>query len=288
MYEQVIERKGQSAGPTSIVLVGVHGNELCGVNALEEILQTLNVEKGRVIFCYGNPKAIIDNKRFIEQNLNRMFKDSSVLTKDEKVSYEFARAQFLKPYLLSASALLDVHASLTPESQPFIICEPNALSIAEYLPVSRVVSGFDAIEPGGTDCFMNINGRMGICIECGYTNDPQSTALAKEGILSFLRVRGHIKGDTIIRQQEHVHMYDLYRTKTNIFKLTKQFKDFEYIESGQLVGFDGDEKIVAEKDCVILFARNRERVGDEAFLLGEKKIARASKTIDPGFTRQNF
>lgn len=271
MYEEVIERHGANPGPVSIVLAGVHGNERCGVDAVSEILKDLQIVKGKVVFCYGNPKAITESKRFIEQNLNRMFNDEAILTDTEKGSYEFARAQFLKPYMLSAGALLDVHASLTPDSQPFVICEPNASGIVEQLPVARVVTGFDAVEPGGTDYFMNINGKIGVCIECGYTNDVQSVARAKEGILSFLRARGHLERVHINREQEHIHMYDLYRTKTNTFMLTKEFGDFEHLSSGQVIGYDGNEKIAAQKDCVILFARNRERAGDEAFLLGEKK-----------------
>lgn len=271
MYEKVIERKGQGAGPTSIILVGVHGNEICGVEALGEILPSLQIESGRVVFCYANPLAIIENKRFVEQNLNRMFKDATFLTDDDKKSYEFARAEFLKPYLLEASALLDVHASFTPESQPFVICEPNASGIVEYLPVGLVVSGFDLVEPGGTDYFMNANGKIGICLECGYLKDPLSVARAKEGIFSFLSARGHLSGTLTKKQQEYIRMYSLYYTKTDSFKLEKQFMDFEYIKRGQDIGYDGDEKIIAQKDSVILFARNREHIGDEAFLLGEKK-----------------
>lgn len=273
MYEDVIELSGVNPGPMSIVLVGVHGNERCGVDALEEILRELRIEKGHVTFCYGSPKAILESKRFVDQNLNRMFKDRTLLADKEKESYEFARAQFLKPYLLNADVLLDVHASLTLDSHPFVICEPNASGIVGYLPVNRIVTGFDTIEPGGTDYFMNTHGKIGICIECGYTNDLQSTVRAKESILSFLCARGHMEGQCLIREQNYVHMYDMYRTKTDNFKLVKQFDDFEDLKSGQTIGYDGDEKIVAEKDCTILFARNREHVGDEAFLLGEKKMA---------------
>ena len=47
--------------------------------------------------------------------------------------------------------------------------------------------------------------------------------------------------------------------------------DFEEIEKDQLIGIDGDKEVYAKKKSFILFARNREQIGEEAFLLGEKK-----------------
>ncbi len=38
MFEQIIELNGKEKGPTNMILVGVHGNEKCGVEALEKIL----------------------------------------------------------------------------------------------------------------------------------------------------------------------------------------------------------------------------------------------------------
>ncbi len=66
-------------------------------------------------------------------------------------------------------------------------------------------------------------------------------------------------------------MYELYVTKTNNFKLSKQFDDFEEVVDGQVIGTDGDKKVQLKKESVVLFARNREKIGEDAFLLGEKK-----------------
>jgi len=269
--EEIIKISGKEKGATSVVLVGVHGDEKCGVEALEKILPTLEIERGTVLFGYGNPRAIEENKRLIEANLNRMFNSDEQLTADDKRSYEYNRAQFLKTYLNKAEALLDIHASRTPTSKPFVICEANAKGIIEYLPVERIVSGFDQIEPGGTDYYMNSIGKIGICIECSFLGNPQSEQIAEESIYAFLKARGHIANDLIPQEQSYIRMYDLYKTKTNKFILAKLFDDFEGISKGQVIGVDGDQEIRAEKAAIILFARNREKVGEEAFLLGEKK-----------------
>jgi len=271
MLDEIIELKSQNKGPTSIVLVGVHGNEICGIKALKNILPRLKVIKGRVLFGYGNPKAIKANKRFLEANLNRMFKEDKLLSKNDKKSYEYSRAQFLKKYLKQADILLDIHASFTPNSRSFAICEPKARRIAKYLPVNLVVSGFNRLEPGGTDYYMSSIGKTGICVECGYLGDTKSVNVAEKSILAFLGARGNIEKKVVPRKQSYMQMYYLYTTKTNNFVLSESFNDFEKVSKGQVIGIDGGKKVVAKKDGIILFARNRKQVGDEAFLVGQKK-----------------
>jgi len=271
MKEEFIKLTGKQTGATSIVLVGVHGDEKCGIEALNKLLPNLKIEKGIVWFGYGNPRAIKANKRFTETNLNRMFKKEKMLSRKEKVSYEYKRAQFLKTYFNQVDVLLDIHASFTPNSKPFVICEANAKGIVEFLPIDLVVFGFDKVEPGGTDYYMNNIGKIGICLECGYMKDPQSIKMAEESIIAFLKAREHILNDLSPRKRSDKYIYQLYLTKTNDFTLSKQFNDFEEIEKDQLIGIDGDKEVYAKKKSFILFARNREQIGEEAFLLGEKK-----------------
>ena len=272
MYEDIIELKGKEAGPTSMILVGVHGNEICGIKAIEKILPTLQIEKGKVFVAYGNPEAIKKNVRFTEANLNRMFKPDEMLSVDDKQSYEYGRAQFLKKYFDQSEALLDIHASFTPTSQTFIICEKNSENIVKYLPFTLLVSGFDQVEPGGTDYYMNKTGRIGICVECGYLGNPISSRIATESIMSFLCAQGHILGSKSEFVQSHIAMKSIYITKSN-FKLAKAFADFEEIKIGQQIGVDGEESVLAKTDGVILFARDVYGGNEEAFLFGEKKEA---------------
>ena len=269
MFEGITQLKGKEKGATSLVLVGVHGDEKCGVEALENILPTLEIERGTVLFGYGNPCAIETNKRFTEVNLNRVFKNDDLLSKNDKDSYEYGRAQFLKNYFKKANALLDIHASSIPNSKTFVICEANAREVVKYFPIDLVVSGFDKVEPGGTDYYMNSIGKMGICLECGYMKDPQSVKVAEESIFAFLKARGHIKNDITPRKQSYVKMFEKYFAKTDKFTLSKPFENFEVLRENQIIGIDGQEEIKTPKRSLILFAHNSTKVGDEVFLLGE-------------------
>src|SRR3989338_1698315 len=271
MFEEITKIVGREEGTTSIVLVGVHGDEKCGVEALEKILPNLEIERGTVVFFYGNPRAIETNKRYTETNLNRMFNDDELLTTKEKESYEYRRAQFLKTYLDKTEVLLDIHASSIPNSRVFAICEANANGIVEFLPVDLVVSGFDKVEPGGTDYYMNSIGKIGICLECGYIKDPQSAKIAEESIFAFLKARGHMTNILVPQKQTYVQMFKKYFAKTDKFTLSKPFENFEVLKENQIIGIDGQEEVKTSKRSLILFAHNGTKVGDEVFLLGEEK-----------------
>ncbi|MFA6404997.1 MAG: succinylglutamate desuccinylase/aspartoacylase family protein [Candidatus Paceibacterota bacterium] len=271
MFEEITQLSGKEKGTTSIVLVGVHGDENCGVEALENILPTLEIERGTILFGYGNPRAIEVNKRFTEVNLNRMFKNDDLLSINDKNSYEYGRAQFLKNYLNKADVLLDIHASSIPNSKTFVICEANAKEIVKYFPIDLVVSGFDKVEPGGTDYYMNSIGKIGTCLECGYMKDPQSIKVAEESIFAFLKAQGHITNNLVSQNQSYVQMFEKYFAKTDKFTLWKPFENFEVLRENQIIGIDGQEEVKTSKRSLILFAHNSTKVGDEVFLLGVEK-----------------
>lgn len=269
MNDRVIEIKSREPGNTSIILCGVHGDEKCGVYAIKELLPTLKIDRGSLLIGFGNPRAILKNVRFTEKNLNRMFVNPSTLRRADKNSYEYKRASVLKIYLNKADALLDIHSSFTPGARPFIIAEKNASKIVKCLPFNLVISGFDDVEPGGTDYYMNKIGKVGICVECGYLGDRVATDVAKRSIHAFLAARGHIEGKPRFYQKRYRKMYKKYFAKTDRFRLAKPFKDFAVLKRGQIIGFDGSRAVRASKDSFILFARDTDRINNEAFLLGQ-------------------
>ncbi len=269
--KNIVTIVGKKKGPVSIIMAGNHGNEVCGIEAFKNVIPSLSIEKGTVIFILGNLKAIKRNVRFTEFNLNRAFLPATEYSIEIKKTYEYKRAQKIKEVFNQGDALLDIHSTLNP-SEPFIICEENALEIVSYFPkeFKRIVHGFDDIEPGATDGYMLSKKQIGICVECGQHNDINALKIATTAIFSFLNQRGHIsthKSDFVVNR-EIIRMNFLYRTKTSSFKLSHQFFNFERITKNTLIGTDGCEEIMAPEDCVIVFAHNRDGKSEEAFLLG--------------------
>lgn len=254
-------------GPTLLVLGGVHGDEPCGVELVERTASEPSAfapRRGKIVCALGNPAAIAAKKRFVTHNLNRLF-----LPSDEGnpcTCPEHERARQLRPLLRSADVLLDIHASYTPKSEPFLICERNALPIVLGVPVPTVCFGFDAVQPGGTDYFMNAAGKIGICVECGYLGDA-SNDIAERSLLAVMRGMGMADGDGVgDAKKTLLEATLLYVTREN-FRVASPFADFDRVRRGEIIGHDGAEPVLAEDDASILFARDCGGPGEEAFVL---------------------
>lgn len=260
--------KGKNPGPTVSVIGGVHGNEVCGVETIRKFSNSLQIECGTIQWILGNPLAIERRVRQTDTNLNRMFKDAKDLSAQELSSYERKRAEELMEYLDKSDAMLDIHSSASPSSIPFVICEPHSFEVARTLPVSIISYGWDALEPGGTDHYMNRQNKIGICIECGYHDDPSAKNIAEVAISSFLASLGlHLGVSGQTQAQRFIKVQEIYKTKTN-FTPTKMFADFEYVAKDSVIGTDGEAIVKMPYDGSVVFVRERKSPGEEAFLIG--------------------
>lgn len=269
--ETAITINSNQPGPTITIIGGIHGNERCGVNAIKRILPELKITKGKVHFLFGNPRAIKADVRFTEQNLNRMFRND--LKESIKNSYEYQRALYIKEFLDQSNVCLDLHASYTQPSFSFAISEVNANHITKFLPVKVICQNMDPFEPGGTDGYMFNQGKIGICVECGYLADPASDEIAYQSIETTLQVLGMTEHSNLVEtsHQQTFSIFDVYHSKTDNFRLNQTWADFEKISQGTEIGQDGEYKISAKTDCYIVFARNLKKAGEEAFLLAKRE-----------------
>lgn len=265
--------EGKEVGKTVIILGGIHGDEVCGIETVNFLRNNPpDIKRGRLILMYGNLKAIESGTRQFDFNLNRMFLNNDKYLTEHYKTYEYTRANEIKTYLNEADILLDIHSVKSQDGTPFIICENNAKEIVKYFPFLINCSGFDEAHPGGTDGYMNSLGKIGICIECGTHTDPKAFERAIESVNTFLKVTDIIDGkDGLIinDKQKSFNCYFVYKTKSN-FVLAKEFIDFTELKKGDLIGFDNNQEVYAEKDNIIVFAQNREKPNQEAFCLLEE------------------
>jgi succinylglutamate desuccinylase len=237
-------------GPIVTILGGIHGNEICGIEAIDSIKNTLVLKKGKLFLLYGNVEAIEKNVRQIDCNLNRMFRDDSQLQNTEKETIEYCRSREIIPYLNLSDASLDLHSSPTQGSPAFIICEKNGAEIVKDFPFAFRCYGFSEIEPGGTDEYMNSRGKIGICIECGSHTAPDAKEKALLSIQKFLTYFDMIEVDSTTHESQKQEIFiavHAYITRTNEFRVSQSFRDFENIERWQLIWYDGWEIVSAKK-----------------------------------------
>lgn len=265
--------EGKEPGARAVILAAVHGNEPCGIAAFERILPTLQLARGSATFVVGNPRGLSERRRFVDANLNRMFREDGELDAAKKSSYEYARSRELAPLLRTADALLDIHSSETPGAAPFIVCGERSRAVAERMPFPLISWGWDApeVEPGGTDDYMERNGKIGICVECGYNDDPAAGDKAEESIRVFLALMG-LTNDVIpekTQQQRALNAVYAHIAQTN-FTPSAMVPDFTPVKEGALIGTDGGREMRAPSDGYLTFVRRRTGPGQEAYVFLEE------------------
>lgn len=268
---KVIKIEGEKPGKTVAILGGVHGNEPVGPMLLDELQENLKIDKGVVYLVYANPQAIEKNIRFVESNLNRVFKkDNLGKTYEEKIALE------LQELLDVSDGLLDLHAFTQSEGEatPFIICEPESYLYIENLPISFAVSGLHNFERGSTDQYMYFRKKPGVCVELGSRERPEEfLELGRIVVKRFLEYF-NILPDSMATQktkQIYLEVVEFYKKKEKDFSFSKLYKNLDFINSGEIVCVDGGNKYIAEKDSHIIFPRVDVAVGEEAFILAEIK-----------------
>ena len=251
---------------TTTIMVWVHGNETSWIDALDEIIDSMDIIWGKVYFIYANLNAIKQNVRFTEKNLNRCF-----LKWNKWETYEDKRSQEIIEILDKSDYLLDVHNTESLNSSlEFLITIHTDYS--KYFWVDKVVSHIDDIQKWWSEWYLDSIWWKWFCLECGSFNfwdKEKSKLLAWDSILNFLKVTKNIiwKPNVFNNKKQIVKMDYMYMTKTDNFKLTKPFIDFEELKSWTSIALDWNEELKVLEDSVIIFAHNRNEKWVEWFCM---------------------
>src|SRR5262245_3734361 len=141
----VVSIDSNTPGPRGGIFGGVHGDEVSGVHAIEKLFYDLyggkrRLLRGSLTLARGNEAALTAERRYIKHNLNRMFKDTYGPEVDRS-SYEYARAQELKPLLEECDYFLDMHSAPTAQ-EPFLVVEAGPAEFYAQLGISHLMTGW--------------------------------------------------------------------------------------------------------------------------------------------------
>lgn len=165
----------------------MHGNEPSGVEALETFMKELegmkDQLKGEFVALAGNLGALEEGKRFIDSDLNRMWKlnrDMDALAPVPEV-YEKQEMMELQAMVDEIEAnrrgplvFLDLHTT-SSESPPFILCGDTLRNrdFIKDMPIPKVL-GLDERLNGPFLSYLNVKGHVTVCFEAGQHASPES------------------------------------------------------------------------------------------------------------------
>lgn len=270
MQQTVITKTADKPGKTIAIFGGIHGNEKIGVLLIDQLIQSFAPASGTVHFVYGNPRAIEQNLRFTETNLNR-----NLIKTQNPISYEEKRAQELMELLDGCDALLDLHAYNEEDMQVpvFAICEKPAFPVMQQLPIPTVLSGFNDVQKGSTNGYMENSNKVAVVLELGSVLHPERHMdLAKECVMNFLQYFGITENGTVDHTQPtFLEVASVHRRNSKLFNFTKQYASFDIVKKGEVIAHDGALQLQAARNATILFPRPDAAIGAESFWLLDTK-----------------
>jgi len=263
-------------GPHLLIFGAVHGNEVCGTRALEKICAEL--ESGRRKLLRGrctlvpicNEKAYVEGRRFVEENLNRVFH-----AHPDPTSHERKIANQLHPLVDRCDYLLDLH-SMQSEGEPFAFLN-RAVSESEKfcraLGLKWIMKGWPELYrefpdhlSSCTQTYADSKNKPNALVECGTNGHPDADEVAYRSALRGLAYLGLIAPDSPVSEVEpkFLRLTDLWFRQSIDDHFVKVWKNFEAVRRGDLIGHRASgEAVFCPRDGFIVFPSPVSAVGTE-------------------------
>ncbi|WP_306058455.1 M14 family metallopeptidase [Natronococcus wangiae] len=233
-----------SGTPEIAVVGGIHGDEPCGVRAIERLLDENPAVERPVKLVVVNEKALERQVRFVDEDLNRAFPgDPSAKTHEGRLAHELVEE-------LEGCLAFSMHSTQS-HAEPFaIVNEVNeaAKSICPQLPVQAMVETSNFVEGR---LFSKIET---VEVECGLQGSETATQNAHRLTRAFLTAVGALPGDTVARD---LPVYRLVESipKDGADTYEVFVENFTEVESGDpFAAADGEMQVATEPFYPVLMS----------------------------------
>jgi succinylglutamate desuccinylase len=267
-------------GPHVAVTAIVHGNEPCGAIALDWLMQAdTRPVAGKLSFAFINTAAydafdpdVPDATRWVEEDFNRLWGPGVLDDPDRKVTPEVERARQIRPWLSGVDLLLDIH-SMQHKTDPLIIAGPLPKGRDLGSAIGRpgiVVTDKGHAEGVRMRDFADFGDpaspRNAALVECGQHWEADAADVAKDCTVEFLRVSGVMApefGDDYLATRPAKPELRLYEVvcpvtiETTDFRFAQDWRGFEHLPKGTLIGHDGPTEVRAPHEDTVLIMPSR-------------------------------
>lgn len=280
----------RTPGPNVIVNAVAHGNEHCGLHALEWILGNSDaIRRGTVTLVVANPKAAASlleagavDRRFVDRDFNRLWNEvESDAGANPDTSVEASRARELLPVYRRGDILIDLH-SLGTDGAPILMYHPTerALDLARRLPQPLTHVQFARpLHNGGLlveqSRYLDRNDRAAFVLECGAHGLPTTNEVAVVATARLLFAAGLIDEDRLPDMpwfEDPAPMallaHEMLYARADNFRFEVALNGVQPIEPGTIYARDDSGPYIApQTPFALVLPRARPKAGGEAALL---------------------
>ena len=292
-------------GPLLICIVGVHGNEQAGIKALDLIFKMLEVEpitnpsftfEGKMICLQGNLPAIAQNIRFIDQDLNRLWKPEIMyrlekqgeadLTVEEKELKRLRRYidREIRQWPNDQIYLLDLHTT-TASGGIFTLPteDTQTLEIARSMIAPVILGLVERLEGTLLQHYVQRfteKAVVGIVFEAGQHDDPLSVNRTIAAVINYMRTIGSVNSKHIVNRHSDLLksyarglpkvarlLYVHHIEEADQFQMIPGFTNFQKIQKDTLLAHDKNGPIRAACDGLILMPHYQKKGNDGFFMI---------------------
>ncbi len=290
---------GRAAGPTLVVIGGMHGNEPGGARAAKRVLERLSRDDvevtGEVIALAGNLAGLRVGRRYQMKDLNRQWSDERVSVlraqaeADDDAEDREQRALLAVIEAAVARArgpvyLADLHTTSAP-GIPFVITgdtlAQRRLAVAFPLPV---VLGLEEQLDGALSEYWTRRGCVTFAVEGGQHHDPASIDSLAAVLLVAVKATGvasgmleeetsHARRLLAQRRGDLPHVMEVVSrhaiTEDDRFSMEPGFRNLDRARAGQLLARDVRGEILAPRDGLVILPLYQAH-GSDGFFWGRE------------------
>lgn len=290
---------GHAAGPTLVVVAGIHGNEAAGIFAARRVLARLRSAelplKGELVILAGNLAALKMGKRYQVKDLNRQWTEARVAKlmahggQDTQRDAEDQEQVELLGAIDDAIArsrgrvhLADFHTT-SAHGIPFVLFGDTIAQrqFVRAFPLPIIV-GLEEQLDGALSEYWTRHGCVTFACEGGQHHDPSSVdnleavlylALSTAGIIPAGSLPELARSYALLRERrgdlppflEVVSRHAI--SEADAFKMEPGFKNLNPASEGQLLAHDVRGEIRAPKDGLVILPLYQ-GLGNDGFFWG--------------------
>lgn len=289
--------RGDYPGPTVIAVAGIHGNEPTGIDAIQDVIETLEPLKehihGRFVGLRGNITALESGVRFMEEDMNRLW-TTSLLDKIRRTPFEEQKTAdriqikellcILDPIMNGDEdvVFIDLHTfsgtggmfAITPK-------EERHMDLLSQLKIP-LIFGIEHNLIGTSMTYVDEAGHLGFAFESGTHGTKEAEINALAGLMILLVASkvispkklptfGEYYGYLLEKVEDFPHKADfVYKHVIEAgdeFVMNPGFQNFDSVEKGDWLATDRQGKIEAQASGYLLMPLYQKQGNDGFFIV---------------------
>lgn len=285
--------RGEEAGPTLLVTVAIHGNEVAGARAAERVLARLTRERtpicGELVVVAGNVAAMQLGRRYRVKDLNRQWthaKIEALGVRDPSADDAEDREQraligvFDDVFRQARGPVfaLDLHTTSAAGYAFGIYDSATQETFARRFPLP-MIRGLAAALAGVLSSYLCERGAVAIAVEGGQHDDPTTIDHLEATLTIALAACAIATPSDLAQAEAHLEAArgDLPRLMKVIaryairpgddFFMAPGFANLAHVRRGQLLARDGERVIRAPTNGLVILPLYQGQ-GDDGFFFG--------------------